>query len=148
MFAESDIIHKQQMGIRDDELMAGMCKALATSYMSNVAKGKKIRPKICFQGGVAANRGMRKAFEEILGCEVFVPDEHKIMGAFGAALLAKDKSRGSTLFKGFETGVANLELKEMHCSGCSNNCAVTAIRSEDKPHGYFGDVCGKYSSKF
>lgn len=146
VFAESDIIHKQQMGIRDDELMAGMCRALAATYMSNVAKGKKIEPKICFQGGVAANKGMKKAFEEILGCEVFVPKEHKIMGAFGAALLAKEKSIGSTKFKGFETGSIDLDLHDIRCSGCSNSCAVTAIKSNGDIHGYFGDVCGKYSS--
>lgn len=149
VFAESDIIHKQQMGIKDGELMAGMCRALAATYMSNVAKGKKIRSKICFQGGVAANRGMRKAFEEILGCEIFVPDEHKIMGAFGAALLAREKDTGVTAFKGFETGAADLELKELECGGCSNNCTVTRIESwGGTAHGYFGDVCGKYSSAF
>lgn len=148
VFAESDIIHKQQMGIRDDELMAGMCKALALTYMSNVAKGKKLEPKICFQGGVAANRGMRKAFEELLGCDIFVPKEHKIMGAFGAALLAQEKNTGKTKFKGFETGEANLNLREIHCSGCSNGCSVTAVEADEHIHGYFGDRCGKYSLSF
>ncbi len=148
VFAESDIIHKQQMGIKDDELMAGMCKALALTYMSNVAKGKKIEPKICFQGGVAANRGMKKAFEEILDRPVFVPEQHKIMGAFGAALLAKEKKLAFTRFKGFEVGTEDFELKEINCGGCSNNCSVTAIESCGQPHGYFGDVCGKYSSAF
>ena len=148
VFAESDIIHKQQMGIRDGELMAGMCKALAVSYMSNVAKGKKIKPKICFQGGVAANRGMKRAFEEILGCEIFVPWEHKIIGAFGAALLAKDKDRSITCFKGFETGSADIELKEIECRGCSNSCTVTRIEACGEAHGYFGDICGKYSFVF
>lgn len=147
VFAESDIIHKQQMGVREDELMAGMCHALAAAYMSNVAKGKKIQPKICFQGGVAANRGMKKAFEEILGCEVFVPKEHKIMGAFGAALLAREKTAGRTRFHGFEAGSVDMELKEYHCSGCSNSCRVTAIESGGKRRGYFGDKCGKYSAK-
>ena len=128
VFAESDIIHKQQMGIRDGELMAGMCKALAVSYMSNVAKGKKIKPKICFQGGVAANRGMKRAF--------------------GAALLAKDKDRGITCFKGFETGSADIELKEIECRGCSNSCTVTRIEACGEAHGYFGDICGKYSFVF
>lgn len=148
VFAESDIIHKQQMGIRDDELMAGMCRALAMTYMSNVAKGKKIRPKICFQGGVAANRGMKKAFEEILDCEVFVPKEHKIMGAYGAALLAREKAPAKTRFRGFETGFADLGLREISCSGCSNSCNVTAIESGEGIHGYFGDICGKYSTFF
>lgn len=146
VFAESDIIHKQQMGVREDELMAGMCHALAVTYMSNVAKGKKIEPKICFQGGVAANRGMKKAFEEILDCEIFVPVEHKIMGAFGAALLAKEKNIQKTRFNGFEAGSLDLELKEHQCNGCSNCCHVTAVESNGAKRGYFGDKCGKYSA--
>ena len=51
VFAESDIIHKQQLGCRMDDIIAGMSKALVRNYLSNVAKGKTILPKICFQGG-------------------------------------------------------------------------------------------------
>jgi len=146
VFAESDIIHKQQTGVPEDQLMAGMCSALASSYMNNVAKGKRIKNRICFQGGVAANKGMKKAFEELLGCSVFVPTEHKVMGAYGAALLAKDRNFGTTRFRGFETGDEDLVLREKSCSGCSNGCSVTAVLASGKPYGYFGDVCGKYSS--
>lgn len=148
VFAESDIIHKQQTGIREDELMAGMCNALAATYMSNVAKGKKLENKICFQGGVAANKGMKKAFENLLGCEVIVPEQHKVMGAYGAALLAKEKSPVSTRFRGFETGSLGLELKEHDCTGCSNSCRLTAIETDGKAQGWFGDKCGKYSSGY
>ncbi len=146
VFAETDIIHKQQVGAKEDELMAGMCKALAVTYMSNVAKGKKLMPKICFQGGVASNKGMVKAFEDILQTKLFVPKEHKVMGAYGAALLAKEKSSGTSRFKGFELGVQELELYEIKCSDCSNSCVVTTIRNGKEVHGYIGDRCGKYSS--
>lgn len=148
VFAESDIIHKQQMGAREDELMAGLCHALARSYMSNVAKGKRIEPKVCFQGGVASNKGMIKAFEEILGLEVFVPKQHKVMGAYGAALIAKEKSPVKTRFNGFETGSMVLSLKEHECTDCSNSCKVTLIESSEVVQGCFGDICGKYSSGY
>lgn len=148
VFAESDIIHKQQAGAGEDELMAGMCNALAVSYMANVAKGKRIDPKICFQGGVAANKGMRKAFEELLGCEIIVPKEHKVMGAYGAALLAKEKNPRNTKFAGFETGDISIEFSENTCKGCSNECNVTAIRSNGAVRGWIGDRCGKYSSGY
>ena len=148
VFAESDMIHKQQTGAGEDELMAGMCNALAASYMSNVAKGKKLAQKICFQGGVAANKGMRKAFEELLGCEIIVPKEHKVMGAYGAALLAKEKSPGTTRFAGFETSEMPMEFKEHLCNGCNNECRVTAIMSDGLSRGWIGDKCGKYSSGY
>ena len=146
VFAETDIIHKQQVGAREEELMAGMCKALATTYISNVAKGKKLLPKICFQGGVAANKGMVKAFEEILQTEIFVPKEHKIMGAYGAALLAKEKSSGTSKFNGFELGEQELNISEINCRDCSNLCVITSIESGGDTRGYVGDRCGKYSS--
>ncbi|NLD18644.1 MAG: 2-hydroxyglutaryl-CoA dehydratase [Clostridiales bacterium] len=146
VFAESDIIHKQQMGVKDDQLMAGMCRALALSYLSNVAKGKKIRPKICFQGGVASNLGMRRAFEELLGEEIFVPKEHKIMGALGAALIAKEKCKGKTNFKGFEVGEKETILREEKCHGCSNLCDIIIIETRGMNRGCFGDRCGKYSA--
>ena len=146
VFAESDIIHKQQAGASEEALMAGMCNALASAYMTNVAKGKRIESKICFQGGVASNKGMKKAFENIFGCEIIVPKEHKVMGAYGSALLAKEKSPRTTRFKGFVTNETSVALKEHDCNRCNNGCRVTVIETNGKLRGYFGDKCGRYSS--
>lgn len=148
VFAESDIIHKQQTGVKEEELMAGMCRALAISYLSNVAKGKKLLPKICFQGGVASNEGMIRAFSELLNQEIIVPEHHKIMGAFGAALLAKEKNFGKTRFRGFDTGKRDIVLSERKCSGCSNMCSVTYVAADDIKYGCFGDLCGRYSQVY
>jgi predicted NodU family carbamoyl transferase len=155
VFAESDVIHKQQQGAREEHLMAGMCHALVNSYMSNVAKGKTIEGPICFQGGVAANAGMKKAFEEVLGEKLLVPDEHKVMGALGASLLAMDLyrdrqgsdrgAREGSNFRGFGVGEASLELRESRCSGCSNGCNLISVETGDGKWGYFGDMCGRYS---
>ena len=90
VFAESDIIHKQQLGCTMEDIIAGMSRALVRNYLSNVAKGKEILPKVCFQGGVAANKGIRSALEEALDCDIIIPEYHKVMGAFGAAVLAQE----------------------------------------------------------
>ena len=58
VFAESDMIHKQQMGHRMEDILYGLCQALARNYLNNLALGKEVRPPIVFQGGVAANAGM------------------------------------------------------------------------------------------
>ncbi len=145
VFAESDMIHKQQKGAGEAELMAGMCRALALSFLSNVAKGKKIEPKICFQGGVASNLGMKKAFEDILGYEVFVPEEHGVMGALGVAVLACEKSAGKTNFRGFDIADRTLMLEEKSCGLCENNCSVIKITEENSILGYAGDICGRYT---
>lgn len=147
VFAESDIIHQQQLGVSQPNLIAGLCDALVQSYLSNVAHGKKLRPKICFQGGVAANIGIRRAFENALGMEVFVPEEHKIMGAYGAALLAREKGTGSeSRFRGFEAGDVNVEVSEFRCNDCSNQCNVVELKEGENRIGCFQDRCGKYQS--
>ncbi|MCQ4638470.1 acyl-CoA dehydratase activase [Anaerovorax odorimutans] len=145
VFAESDIIHQQQMGVSEENLLAGVCRALVNSYLSNVAQGKKLLPKICFQGGVAANQGLKAAFEEALETEIFVPREHKIMGAYGAALLALErKDAEGTAFKGFDRGRLDVEIRETPCFDCPNQCKVVRLLHEGHAIGAFQDRCGKY----
>lgn len=148
VFAESDIIHKQQLGCTMEDIIAGMSKALVRNYMSNVAKGKEILPRVCFQGGVAANKGIRKALEQALECEVLVPEYHKVMGAYGSAVLAREFMEGKkTRFKGFETGHQSITAETFECADCSNHCEVVVLRSEGKQIGCFSDRCGKYQMK-
>ena len=66
VFAESDMIHKQQMGHRTEDIIYGLCQALVRNYLNNVGLGKEIKPPIVFQGGVAFNRAIVKAFQEEL----------------------------------------------------------------------------------
>ena len=94
VFAESDLIHKQQLGYPVEDLLYGLCQALVRNYLSNLALGKELLPTVSFQGGVATNSGMVKAFEEALETEIVVPDHHQTMGAIGAALLAMENQIG------------------------------------------------------
>ncbi len=86
VFAESDMIHKQQLGCSQESIIRGLCDALVRNYLNNVGKGKEILPKIFFQGGVASNKGIKDSFERALGYEIIVPKHHKIMGSIGVAL--------------------------------------------------------------
>ena len=149
VFAESDIIHKQQIGYTMEDIIAGMSRALVRNYMSNVAKGKEILPKVCFQGGVAANAGIRRALEEALGCDIVVPEYHKVMGAFGAAVLAQElmeEEKKKTRFKGFEAGQDDIRTETFECADCSNHCEVVILRSGGRQIGCFSDRCGKYQT--
>ncbi|MCL6450117.1 MAG: acyl-CoA dehydratase activase [Acetobacteraceae bacterium] len=100
VFAESDMIHKQQVGHRVEDIVWGLCQALVRNYLNNVAKGKEILPPVVFQGGVASNRGMKRAFEEALGMEVLVPAYHRVMGAIGAAILVREERARRGLAEG------------------------------------------------
>ena len=130
VFAESDLIHKQQLGYPVEDLLYGLCQALVRNYLSNLALGKELLPVFSFQGGVATNSGMVKAFEEALGHKVVVPENHQTMGAIGAALLAMENhqyTEAPTKFKGWEVGEMHFSSITCECNGCSNNCEVITI---------------------
>jgi predicted CoA-substrate-specific enzyme activase len=94
VFAKSDMIHLQQIATPVEDIVAGLCFAVARNFKGSIARGRQIPPPVSFQGGVAANEGMRRAFREILCLdELFVPEEHVLMGAIGAALKGMESGR-------------------------------------------------------
>jgi len=108
VFAKSDMIHLQQIATPDYDIVAGLCYALARNFKSNIARGAELRPVVVFQGGVAANLGMRKALKEVLELEdheFLVPTHFASMGAIGAVLLALEEGamRGLGGLKPLET---------------------------------------------
>ncbi len=147
VFAESDMIHKQQMGHSLKDIVNGLCEALVRNYLNNVGKGKEILPPVVFQGGVAANAGIKAAFERALGMEVLVPPHHNIMGAIGAALLAKEEinhSQKASRFKGFSITKLTYRTSSFECNGCPNNCEIAEIYEEDRVIGRWGARCPKW----
>jgi len=147
VFAESDMIHKQQMGHRLEDILYGLCQALARNYLNNLALGKQILPLVVFQGGVAANAGLVRAFEEVLGMKVVVPPHYGVMGAIGAALLAHEyMSRNGTVsrFKGFEASEIQYQPQSFECKGCSNLCEIIEIRVGQDVLARWGGRCGKW----
>ena len=146
VFAESDMIHKQQMGYQLSDIVKGLCEALVRNYLNNVAKGKEILPPVVFQGGVAANVGIKTAFEKALGMPVIIPEYSNIMGAIGAAQLAKEKTAGGndTSFKGFAVTGLPYRTGSFDCNGCSNVCEIVEIFEEEKVIGRWGSRCAKW----
>jgi len=147
VFAESDMIHKQQMGCGLPDILAGLCEALVRNYLNNVGKGKEILPPVVFQGGVAANVGMAKAFEKALELPVTVPAHFDVMGAVGAALLAREAvaRTGVSRFKGFSVADSLFKTGSFECSGCPNMCEVVEVAEQGSVIARWGDRCGKWS---
>jgi predicted CoA-substrate-specific enzyme activase len=149
VFAESDMIHKQQLGHPLPDIIAGLCEALVRNYLNNVGKGKEILPPIVFQGGVAANKGIRAAFEKALGTEIIVPRYFDVMGAYGAALLARDwalRKGQPTKFRGFQVAELMFKTRSFECKGCPNHCEVIEIKEGDHVLARWGDRCGRWST--
>lgn len=89
VFAKSDMIHLQQKGTPDYEIVAGLCLAVARNFVSNLGQKSKWKKPICLQGGVAANIGVVRAFERVLELEpgkLIIPQHFAAMGAIGAVL--------------------------------------------------------------
>ena len=139
VFAESDLVHKAQMGHKKEDIVAGLCKAVVNNYLNNVGKGKKIKTPIVFQGGVSKNVGVIKAFEDAVGQKVIVDDNSHLMGALGVAILAK-KSRKETDFS-FDIEDVNFETKGINCKGCSNNCEIICVSRNNKIIDSWGNRC-------
>lgn len=144
VFAESDMIHKQQLGHKIEDMVYGLCQALARNYLNNLATGKELLSPVVFQGGVAFNRGIVRAFEESLGTEIVVPPHNEVMGAIGAALVAQEEislNGHKTKFKGFEISEANYKTSSFECKACSNHCEIAQISLNGKVIARWGGRC-------
>lgn len=144
VFAESDMIHKQQMGHRIEDIIYGLCQALVRNYLNNVGLGKEILTPIVFQGGVAFNQGIVRAFEETLETKVIVPPHHEVLGAVGAAILAHEDMaiRGDgTKFKGFGVADAHFHTSSFECKACPNLCEIAQIFLDSKVLARWGGRC-------
>ena len=142
VFAESDLIHKAQVGYKKEDIVAGLCKSIVLNYLNNVGKGKKIKPPVIFQGGVSKNIGVLKYFKDILNLDVIVDNNSHLMGALGIAILAKKNKTD----KIYDLNIQNIEFltKAIECHGCSNNCEILKIYKDNKLIDSWGNRCDKY----
>jgi predicted CoA-substrate-specific enzyme activase len=144
VFAETDMIHKQQMGHRTEDILYGLCQALVRNYLNNVGLGKDIRPPVVFQGGVAFNQAIVKALREELNTEIIVPPHHELMGAIGAALLAHEAmviSNNGSQFKGFEASEEDYHISSFECKACPNLCEIAQIAINGQVLARWGGRC-------
>ncbi|MBI5076014.1 MAG: CoA protein activase [Nitrospirae bacterium] len=94
VFAKSDMIHLQQIATPVEDIAAGLCFAVARNFKGSIAKGRILENPVSFQGGVAANKGMVRAFREIFSLDnLFIPEEFALMGAIGSAWKDLDSGR-------------------------------------------------------
>lgn len=103
VFAKSDMIHLQQVATPLHDIVAGLCFAVARNYKSTLGRGKKLEKPFIFQGGVAANTGMRRAITEVFGLEpdeLIIPEHYASMGAIGAVYNNLKQKQHGDKYKG------------------------------------------------
>ena len=150
VFAESDMIHKQNAGYSREDIVAGLCDSLVRNYMNNLTKGKELDEPIVFQGGVSYNKGIIEAFERHLVRKIIVPKYNVLMGALGMAILIRDyylDHPTETSFRGLDVGDIEFKTSAFLCGDCPNNCTIVQVKmpqDENKVIARWGSRCGKW----
>jgi predicted CoA-substrate-specific enzyme activase len=144
VFAESDMIHKQQTGHRQEDLLMGLCHAMVRNFLSNVCVGKEIRSPVVLQGGVSANLGIRRAFRDILGIDPVIPCHNMVMGAYGIALIVARAGIQQTRFRGYEVGLRTILTQGFTCEDCPNRCDIVDLLDGGRRISRSGGRCRKW----
>lgn len=89
VFAKSDMIHHQQIGTTDYDIIAGLCYAVTRNYKSTILEKRVLKKPVAFIGGVALNKGVVKSFKDelrLLDNELIIPENGLYYSALGAAI--------------------------------------------------------------
>lgn len=143
VFMERDVNTMMQRGAKREDIIAGLAYSIAYNYINRVVRGRHIGECIFFQGGTAYNDAVAAAFAAVTGKEIIVPPHNAVLGAIGAALLAKDKVEASlskTRFRGYDLQAVDYKIREFTCKGCGNYCSVQEFTVENEKT-YWGDKC-------
>ena len=148
VFMNSNVKQAQKEGASVSEISAGLAYSVIKNALFKVIKladAKELGEHIVVQGGTFHNKAVLRAFEKIAGVEATCPDISGLMGAFGAALIAKQHYRGqqTTMLPLDEILNLTYTSTSRRCGGCSNNCMLTVNRfSGDRSH-ITGNRCEK-----
>ena len=141
VFAESDLVHKAQIGHPIEDIIAGLCRAIVNNYLNNVGKGKEILAPVVFQGGVSKNVGVVKAFADLTGHDIIVDENGHLMGAIGVAILARESGLRSPFI--FDVGEMLFQTMGVECGGCSNDCEIVLAVRDGVAIDAWGNRCAK-----
>jgi len=147
VFIGSEVIHYQNNLAERENLLAGLGYSTVFNYLNRVVGNKKIGEHIVFQGGVAANKAVISAFEEVLNKKITVPPNHDVTGAIGIALIVRDSGIQKTKFKGFDLIKRSYKTDSFICRHCSNECEINRIKIEGERPLFYGGRCERYEER-
>jgi len=145
VFAESDLVHKAQIGHSKADIVAGLCRAIVLNYLNNVGKGKQVKSPVVFQGGVSKNAAVVKEFEKELQMPVHVDPNGHLMGALGVAVLAKAAKEETP----FDFSITDIDFvtKGIECINCPNNCEIICVYKNGVLLDAWGNKCEQGAQK-
>ncbi len=148
VFMNSKVKQAQKEGATVADISAGLAYSVIKNALYKVIKisdPKDLGKKVVVQGGTFYNNAVLRSFEKISGCEAVRPDIAGIMGAFGAALLAREHYTGqeTTLLTPAALNELKFETTMTRCKGCTNSCLLTINRFSGDRRFISGNRCEK-----
>ena len=150
VFMNSNVKQAQKEGASVSDISAGLAYSVIKNALFKVIKltdAKDLGKHIVVQGGTFHNKAVLRAFEKVAGTEAVCPDISGLMGAFGAALIAKQHDNGeeSSMLSLDEIMTLTYTQTSRRCGGCANNCMLTVNTFPNQRHHISGNRCEKGS---
>ena len=148
VFMNSNVKQAQKEGAAVSDISAGLAYSVIKNALFKVIKlanAADLGRHVVVQGGTFYNRAVLRAFEKIAGVEATCPEISGIMGAFGAALLAREHYCGqkTSMLSPEEIAALTYRSSTVRCGGCSNNCMLTVNQFSGGRRHITGNRCEK-----
>ncbi|MBD5470344.1 MAG: 2-hydroxyacyl-CoA dehydratase [Lachnospiraceae bacterium] len=149
VFMNSKVKQAQKEGAEVSDISAGLAYSVIKNALFKVIKvsdASELGKNIVVQGGTFYNDAVLRSFEKIAECEVIRPDIAGIMGAFGAALIARERYQAapdvdSTMLSIEQINELQFTTSLVKCGGCTNSCRLTVNKFSDGRSYISGNRC-------
>lgn len=147
VFMNSKVKQAQKEGASIEDISAGLSYSVIKNALYKVIKIRRPEEygeKILAQGGTFYNEAVLRSFEMETGREIVRPDIAGLMGAYGAAIIAKERYQEghvTTLLSPAELAAFHYEKTFRHCGKCPNNCLLTVMEFTDNRQFISGNRC-------
>ncbi len=146
VFMNSSVKQAQKEGASVEDISAGLSSSIVKNAIYKVIRAKtpeELGEHIVVQGGTFLNDAVLRSFEKETGKEVVRPAIAGLMGAFGAALYARENATGimSSLITEAELRLFSYSSKSVNCKGCTSHCNVNVLTFSDGRKFISGNKC-------
>ncbi|MCQ2507523.1 MAG: 2-hydroxyacyl-CoA dehydratase [Dorea sp.] len=149
VFMNSKVKQAQKEGAEVSDISAGLAYSVIKNALFKVIKvsdASELGSHIVVQGGTFYNNAVLRSFEKIADCQAIRPDIAGIMGAFGAALIARERAshcEGTTMLSIDQIEKLEYRTSMTKCRGCTNNCRLTINHFSGNRRYITGNRCEK-----